>query len=74
MREINIYFGKARMDLNIIVCVKSVVVDAPEGRVVRSTESCELNPFDRPALEVALHLREVSGGTVTDYFHGSGGI
>lgn len=53
------------MDLNIIVCVKSVVMDAPEGRVVRSTESCELNPFDRPALEVALHLREVCGGAVT---------
>ena len=53
------------MDLNIIVCIKSVVADAPEGRVVRSTESCELNPFDRPALEVALHLREVCGGAVT---------
>ena len=53
------------MDLNIIVCVKSVVVDAPEGRVVRSSESCELNPFDRPALEAALYLREVCGGTVT---------
>jgi electron transfer flavoprotein beta subunit len=53
------------MNLNIIVCIKSVVVAAPEGRVVRSTESCELNPFDRPALEVALHLREVGGGAVT---------
>ena len=53
------------MDLNIIVCVKSVVKDAPEGRVVRSSESCDLNPFDRPALEVALHLREVCGGAVT---------
>ena len=53
------------MELNIIVCVKSVVMDAPEGQVVRSTESCELNPFDRPALEAALHLREVCGGAVT---------
>jgi electron transfer flavoprotein beta subunit len=53
------------MNLNIIVCIKSVVADAPEGRVVRSTESCELNPFDRPALEVALHLQEVCGGVVT---------
>jgi electron transfer flavoprotein beta subunit len=53
------------MNLNIIVCVKSVVVDAPEGKVVRSTETCELNPFDRVALEVALHLREVCGGAVT---------
>ena len=53
------------MNLNIIVCIKSVVADVPEGRVVRSTESCELNPFDRPALEVALHLQEVCGGVVT---------
>jgi electron transfer flavoprotein beta subunit len=53
------------MGLNIIVCIKSVVVDAPEGQVVRSTESCELNHFDRPVLETALHLSEVCGGTVT---------
>ena len=53
------------MNLNIIVCVKSVVVSASEGRVVRSAESCELNPYDRPALEVALHLRETYGGVVT---------
>ncbi len=53
------------MNLNIIVCVKSVVESAPEGRVVRSAESCSLNPYDRPALEVALHLRETYGGTVT---------
>ena len=53
------------MKLNIIVCIKSVVVSAPEGRVVRSPEFCELNPYDRPALEVALNLREAHGGTVT---------
>ena len=53
------------MDLNIIVCVKSVVLDAPKGRVVRSSESCELNPFDRPVLEVALNLREAHGGKIT---------
>ena len=53
------------MNLNIIVCIKSVVVDAPKGRVVRTPESCELNPFDRPALEVALHLRQAYGGEVT---------
>jgi electron transfer flavoprotein beta subunit len=53
------------MKLNIIVCVKSVVVSAPEGRVVRSSEFCELNPYDRPALEIALNLREVYGGAVT---------
>ena len=53
------------MNLNIIVCIKSVVFDAPKGRVVRTPESCELNPFDRPALEVALHLRQAHGGEVT---------
>ena len=53
------------MDLNIIVCVKSVVLEAPKGRVVRSSESCELNPFDRPVLEVALNLREAHGGKIT---------
>ena len=53
------------MNLNIIVCVKSVVVSAPDGRVVRSPESCELNPYDRPAIEHALNLRETYGGTVT---------
>jgi electron transfer flavoprotein beta subunit len=53
------------MNLNIIVCVKSVVVSAPEGRVVRSAESSELNPYDRPALEIAMNLRETYGGTVT---------
>jgi electron transfer flavoprotein beta subunit len=49
------------MKLNIIVCVKSVVISAPEGRVVRSPEFCELNPYDRPALEIALNLREAHG-------------
>jgi electron transfer flavoprotein beta subunit len=53
------------MKLNIIVCVKSVVVSAPAGRVVRSPEFCELNPYDRPALEIALNLRDAYGGAVT---------
>ena len=53
------------MGLNIIVCIKSVVINVPDGKVVRSSESCELNPYDRPALELALRLREERGGTVT---------
>lgn len=53
------------MGLNIIVCIKSVVINVPDGQVVRSSESCELNPYDRPALELALRLREEGGGTVT---------
>ena len=53
------------MGLNIIVCIKSVVLNAPEGRVVRLPETSALNPFDRPALEMALQLREEKGGKVT---------
>jgi len=49
----------------MIVCIKSVIMRAPRGRVVRSSDSCELNPFDRPALEVALHLKEAFNGSVT---------
>jgi len=53
------------MKLNIIVCIKSVVIAVPDRKVIRTAESCELNPFDRPALEAALRLREKYGGTVT---------
>ncbi len=53
------------MSLNILVCIKAVVLDAPDGRVVRLPETCALNPFDRPALETALALREERGGEVT---------
>lgn len=52
------------MGLNIIVCIKSVVTDAPDGKVVRISETCELNPFDRPAIETALCLRDQTGGEV----------
>lgn len=53
------------MGLQIIVCIKSVIIHAPDEQVVRSSESCELNPFDRPALEVALRMKEESYGSVT---------
>lgn len=53
------------MELNIIVCVKSVVINAPGGKVIRSADNCELNVFDRPAIEMAVKLREENGGTVT---------
>jgi electron transfer flavoprotein beta subunit len=52
------------MGLNIIVCIKSVVIDAPDGKVVRVPEACELNSFDRPAIETALCLRDQTGGEV----------
>jgi electron transfer flavoprotein beta subunit len=51
--------------MNIIICIKSVVLDAPDGRVVRLPETTGLNPFDRPALEIGLRLKEQQGGSVT---------
>lgn len=53
------------MGLKIIVCIKSVIVNAPNQSVVRASDSCELNPFDRPALEQAMRMKEELGGTVT---------
>ena len=41
------------------------MLEAPKGKAFRSVESCDLNPFDRPALEVAIRLREELGGQVT---------
>lgn len=51
--------------MHIIVCIKSVVVDAPRGKIVRSTDNCAFNPFDRPSLEVALNMKATHGGSVT---------
>jgi electron transfer flavoprotein beta subunit len=51
--------------LHIIVCIKSVATDAPRGKIVRTADKSVLNPFDRPALEVALQLKEKHGGAVT---------
>jgi electron transfer flavoprotein beta subunit len=53
------------MELHIVVCVKSVVVSAPAKATVRLPDNLELNPYDRPALEMALQIREEHGGTVT---------
>jgi len=51
--------------MNIIVCIKAVTMTAGSGGTLRSYDSVELNPFDRPVLETALSLREDRGGTVT---------
>ena len=51
--------------MNIIICIKSVVLEAPEGRVIRLPETTGLNPFDRPAIEMGLRLRENTGGNIT---------
>jgi len=53
------------MGLNIIICIKSVIIDAPDGKYTRTAENCVLNPFDRPAIEVAISLRKEYGGSVT---------
>ena len=51
--------------MHIVVCIKSVIINAAGAGVVRSHESTELNPFDRPVLETALRIREARGGTIT---------
>ncbi|MBC8179402.1 MAG: electron transfer flavoprotein subunit beta/FixA family protein [Desulfobacteraceae bacterium] len=51
--------------MHIIVCIKSVIVKAPEAGMVRSHDSTELNPFDRPVLETALRIKEARGGITT---------
>lgn len=51
--------------MKIIVCIKSVVTAAPRGRIVRTADTCALNPFDRPVLEMALQLKKTHGGRVT---------
>ncbi len=53
------------MSTHIIVCIKSVVRSAPKGVARRTPDNSELNPFDRPALEAALQIRETTGGQVT---------
>ncbi len=53
------------MGLHIIVCIKSVVLRPSVRRVRRSSDSSDLNPFDRSAIEVALQMRDAQGGSVT---------
>ena len=55
---------KAMKPNKTIVCIKPVVLSA-SGAKVRSADVYGFNPFDRPALEVALQLREKRGGTIT---------
>ena len=51
--------------MNIIVCIKSVVTEAPRGKIVRTADKCAFNPFDRPVLEMAVQLKERYQGSVT---------
>lgn len=51
--------------MHIIVCIKSVITEAPRGKINRTADKCALNPFDRPALEVALQLKAKHAGSIT---------
>lgn len=53
------------MSVRIIVCIKSVLKTAHLGGARRTPGNSELNPYDRPALEAALGIRERLGGSVT---------
>ena len=53
------------MTFHIIVCIKSVIRGAPSGVVKRSPQNSQLNPFDWPALEAALQMKEYNKGSVT---------
>lgn len=51
--------------LNIVICIKTVALKAPDsaGHIPRGAYA--LNPFDQPALEAALTLKEAYGGRTT---------
>ena len=51
--------------MKIVVCIKSVITEAPRGRISRTADKCAFNPFDRPALEMAVQLKENYQGSVT---------
>ena len=51
--------------MHIVVCIKSVITQAPKGKIIRTAENSMLNPFDRPAIEVALRLKRANGGSIT---------
>jgi electron transfer flavoprotein beta subunit len=53
------------MDRHFIVCIKAVMLKAPKGKNIRTSETCDLNPLDRPAIEMALKMKDQLGGTVT---------
>jgi electron transfer flavoprotein beta subunit len=53
------------MGFHTIVCIKAVMLEPPAKGLMRSADALVLNPFDRPALETALRIREGRGGTVT---------
>jgi electron transfer flavoprotein beta subunit len=53
------------MGIQIIVCIKSINTNGLNHGDVRSSDSHELNPYDRPVLEMALRIKEELSGTIT---------
>jgi len=53
------------MELNIIACVKSVINNTLPSSNRNTLENMELNPFDKPAIEMALSLIKEHKGTLT---------
>ncbi len=53
------------MGLNIITCIKSVINQAVKGKYIRAVENSSLNPFDIPAVQMAVSLKQKHGGLVT---------
>ncbi|MBF0378798.1 MAG: electron transfer flavoprotein subunit beta/FixA family protein [Desulfamplus sp.] len=53
------------MELNIIACVKSVINNMLPSSNRNTLENMELNPFDKPAIEMALSLIKKHKGTLT---------
>ena len=53
------------MGIQIIVCIKSISTNGLNHGDVRSSDSHELNPYDRPVLEMALRIKEELSGTIT---------
>jgi len=49
----------------IIVCIKAVITNPSIRLNSRHSEGCELNPYDKLALETALQLKKAHGGSVT---------
>jgi electron transfer flavoprotein beta subunit len=53
------------MGINIITCIKSVINQAVKGKYVRAVANSSLNPFDIPAVQMAVSLKQKHGGSVT---------
>jgi electron transfer flavoprotein beta subunit len=50
---------------HIVVCIKAVITNPSSSLSNRHSDSCDLNAYDKPALEAALQLKKAHGGSVT---------